>query len=128
MCSRTAHFEHVNVESNFVTCGKILKYLRKLNLLQEDPDTLREFANDPEESGVFAELRNCTWSRLFRIFSGTLSVVETFTFFSVRAVQCISIFDGHFPMFPFNHFLVILPVGTEYPELQRVSFNVQLRC
>jgi hypothetical protein len=69
---------NAKVKSNFVTCGKILKYLRKYNLLQEDPDTLRELANGPEISGDRAELRNCTWWRLFRILSGTLTIVKNF--------------------------------------------------
>jgi hypothetical protein len=77
-CSRAGHFEHVKVNSNFVTCGKILKYLRKCNLLHEDPDTLRELANGTERSGDWAELRNCTRRRLFRILSGTLTIFKTF--------------------------------------------------
>jgi hypothetical protein len=38
--STTGSFEHVNLKSSFVICGKILKYLRKCNLLQDDTDTL----------------------------------------------------------------------------------------
>jgi hypothetical protein len=67
----------VQQDREFWTSGKILKYLRKCNLLQEDPDTLRELANGPERSDDWAELRNCTWRRLFRI-SGSLTIVKTF--------------------------------------------------
>jgi len=127
VCSRTGHFEHVKIKSNFVTCGKILKYLRKCNLLQEDPDTLQELANGSETSGDWTELRNCTWRRLFRILSGILTVVKTFQIclgscswmhFNIR--RPISYFS--------NYSLVILSLDTEYPELQRVSFHVQLGC
>ena len=42
--------------------------------------------------------------------------------------SCISSFDDHFPIFSFNYLLVILSLGTAYPELQRVIVHIQLRC
>jgi hypothetical protein len=47
-------------------------------------------------------------------------------FFSVPAIECIEIFDDHFHVFPFYFSLVILSLDTVYPELQTVSFHLQL--